>query len=215
MQRILALFNNLGVRERLGVILALAAALYFTLDLALISPEQERHKTLKAALAKTESELTSVRGDIVIVKAQLEKDPHAKDRAQLDAYRKAIDEAANFLAQVETDPAQVSALLRQLLSATPGLTLVSLKTLPPVAVVDMAKGGAAGKEASARTVYRRGVQLSVKGNYLALLPYLEKLQALPTRVLWSDARLDVQTYPDATLSMTIYTLGADAEGKLG
>ena len=212
MNRLLAMFNRLGARERLGILIGLLAAVYLVMDLALIGPEERRQKTLKAEIARLDAELTVVRADVIVVKAQLEKDPHAKDRAQLDAFRKVIEEASTFLGQVETDPRQVGNLLRQVIAGTPGIELVALKTLPAVAVVDRSQ---AAKEAVSRSIYRRGIQVSVKGNYLAMLPYLEKLQTLPTRVLWVEADLDAQAYPNATLKLLIYTLGGEAEGSLG
>jgi MSHA biogenesis protein MshJ len=212
MNRLLALFNRLGPRERLGVIIGLLAAVYLVLDLSLVGPEEKRLKRLKADVATLDAQLGVIRADMVVIKTQLDKDPHAKDRAQLDAYRKVIDEANAFLAQVESDPRQVGQLLREVIAATPGLALVSMRTLPPVAIVDRRS---AGKEGLQRSVFRRGIEVTVKGNYVAMLPYLEKLQGLPTRVLWVDADLSVVAYPDATLKLLIYTLGDEAGGALG
>ena len=68
---------------------------------------------------------------------------------------------------------------------------------------------------TSKTVFRRGIEVTVKGNYLAMLPYLEKIQNSPTRVLWSEADLDVGTYPDSTLRLTIFTLSTEPEAGLG
>jgi len=220
MKALLARFNALGTRERLGIILGLVAVVYLVFDSTLLGPQEKRNKALKAELAKTETQLTSVRAEFLVVKAELDKDPHAKDRAQLDAYKKAMDEADAFIAKVESDPRQVGGLLRQILASTPGVTLVSLKTLPTVAIGESTRAVTRGAAPApgpgeSRALYRRGIEVTVRGNYLAMLPYLERLQNLPTRVLWSDAELVVGTYPDSTLKLTIFTLSTKLEASLG
>lgn len=213
MNRLFQLFNKLGKRERFGVIAALLVAVYFVMEIAFLAPEQKQLKAAKADFAKLEGEVAALRNEMVVVKAHLEKDPFAKDRAQLDSFKRVVDEANAFLAKVESDPKQVGAVLRQLIASTPGVTFVSLKTLPVTAIIDSKGGGA--KPVGTRTIYRRGIEVTIRGNYLALLPYLEKLQAMPTRVLWSDADLVVGTYPDAMLRLTVYTLSSQGEASIG
>jgi MSHA biogenesis protein MshJ len=41
-------------------------------------------------------------------------------------------------------------------------------------------------------VYRHGVEVVLRGNYLALLPYLGKLQAYPRPLFWSDVSLEAR-----------------------
>jgi MSHA biogenesis protein MshJ len=214
MSRLYALYNKLAFRERLGVIAILVFLVYILLDVTLIGPEQKRRKMLGEEVARVDSELNALRAEMVGVKAQLDRDPHAKDRAQLDAYKKAIDDADAFLAKVESDPKQVTTLLRQIIAASPGVSLVALKTLPAIPIVD-SKAGPAGSPEGSRALYRRAIQVTVRGNYIALLPYLERLQNQPTRVLWSEADLKVGVYPDSSLTVTIYTLSHQREASLG
>lgn len=214
MARPFAFFNKLGRRERMGAVAIAGLVVYFIMDAALLGPSEKNLKRLKGELTQVEGELNNLRADMTVIKAQLEKDPFAKDRVQLDEYKRAIDQANAFIASVDSDPRQVGALLRQLISATPGVTLVSMRTTPPQALSDP-KGAAGGKPGASGTVYRRGIELTIRGNYLAMLPYLEKMQNLPQRVLWSEAELDVETYPNATLKLMIYTLSAQPDAAIG
>ena len=230
MEKIFGAFNKLGRRERFGIIGALIVAVYFIVDISLLAPQSKRQKNAKAELARVDAEVAALRNEMVIVKSQLEKDPFAKDRAQLDQFKRVMDEADAFLAKVESDPRQVGNLLRQLISSTPGVTLVSLRTLAVTPVIDQrraqqqppaptpstpAAAAAAAKVPAPRSIYRRGIEVTVRGNYLSLLPYLEKLQAMPSRVLWGEAELTVQKYPDSLLRLTIYTLSSQSEATLG
>jgi MSHA biogenesis protein MshJ len=117
------------------------------------------------------------------------------------------------------------------LGATPGLELVSLKTLPAVVAFEtkaapvVAAKPAAGVAVAApkpelaprppRSIYRHAIEISVRGNYLALLPYLEKLQKYPGRIYWSDVSLEVETYPLWIMKLTVYTLSPQPHPRLG
>lgn len=145
----------------------------------------------------------------------------------LKDFRRQIAEVDAFLGRTDATASQVGALLHEMLDASSRLTLVSLKTLPvttlylPVAEDASRTGsGTAGNAASGGTgiqgaIYRHGVEISIKGDYLDLLPYLENLQRYPKRLFWHEARLDVTTFPDAVLVLVIYTVSEQASSPLG
>ena len=64
-------------------------------------------------------------------------------------------------------------------------------------------------------VFRHGIEVSLKGNYLAMLPYLERLQRSSSRLAWSEARLEVTAYPEARLTLVLYTLSGQKSPSLG
>lgn len=57
-----------------------------------------------------------------------------------------------------------------------------------------------------KTIYRHGVEITVKGRYPQLVAYMEKLQKFPKRVFWSEVQLTVSPYPVNVLKVVIYTL---------
>jgi MSHA biogenesis protein MshJ len=58
-------------------------------------------------------------------------------------------------------------------------------------------------------LYRHGVEVTVRGNYLDMVDYMSALEAMPTRLFWGRAQLDVEAYPAARLTLTLYTLSLD------
>ncbi len=228
-------FDRLSLRERGGIAAATAALLYFILSLALVGPNEARRKALGPRLEAQQTELAAVRKGIGELTSLLQQNPNAQQEAQLDGMKRAIAEADALLAQLDSAAVpQAGAALKEVLGVSPGLELVSLKTLPvtlafqskptPAAPAAAAKPAAGATQAAAkppipapppRSIYRHGIEISIKGNYLTLLPYLEKLQKYPGRLYWTDASLDVQTYPDAVLKLTVYTLSGQANPRLG
>lgn len=67
-------------------------------------------------------------------------------------------------------------------------------------------GPAAGP---APLLFRHGVQLVLQGSYLEMIDYLEALEAMPTQLFWGAAVLDADQYPQARLTLTLYTLSLD------
>jgi MSHA biogenesis protein MshJ len=72
---------------------------------------------------------------------------------------------------------------------------------------------AAAKEPSAPApiplLYRHGVELTVRGNYLDMVSYMDALEGMPVRLIWGKANLTVEEYPNARLTLTMYTLSLD------
>jgi MSHA biogenesis protein MshJ len=60
-------------------------------------------------------------------------------------------------------------------------------------------------------LYRHGVEISVRGNYLDMIDYMTALESLPTQLFWGGARLDVEDYPTSRLTLTLYTLSLDSK----
>lgn len=58
-------------------------------------------------------------------------------------------------------------------------------------------------------LFRHGVQLVVEGGYPDMINYLQALERMPTRLFWGGAALDAQKYPQARLTLTLYTLSLD------
>ncbi len=235
----MARFDRMSLRERAGLVAAAAVVLYFVLTTLLVGTDEARSKGITQRIEAQKKELETVRRDIRDLSGVLERDPNAQQQAQLDGIKRTIVEADALLAQLDSAAPQAArAVLREVLGATPGLELVSLKTLPvsvafqskpaPVAPVKPAPApakSAPGAQDAAllpelapprppRSIYRHAVEISIRGNYLALLPYLEKLQKYPGRLYWTDASLDVKSYPVAVVKLTVYTLSGQANPRL-
>lgn len=58
-------------------------------------------------------------------------------------------------------------------------------------------------------VYTHGVEIVVDGTYLDMMHYMAALEALPWQLFWGRAKLDVTSYPDSRLALTVYTLSLD------
>lgn len=109
---------------------------------------------------------------------------------------------------------QQSALQKTPPPATPAGALTAAPTSAPAAVplpvAQPGPGSVAGAEVKApELLYRHGVEIVVQGSYLEMINYMQALEALPVQLFWGGARLDAQQYPEARLTLTLYTLSLD------
>jgi MSHA biogenesis protein MshJ len=58
-------------------------------------------------------------------------------------------------------------------------------------------------------LYRHGVEMVLQGTYPDMVAYMEALERLPVQLFWGKAQLDAQTYPEAKLTLTLYTLSLE------
>lgn len=216
-------FDALSLRERAMVFGAGAAAVLFVFYFMSFSPLLAKRAALEASLAQKQSLLTAVDKEIELTMLAHATDPDRDARARLTAVLAEMDSLKDGLRQKQhglVAPERMVTLLEHLLRQHARLRVVSLKTLPgdsvgaPKAAAEPAD--AAGKADAAKTptppaalLHRHGVEVVLQGSYADMLHYMQALQAMPTRVFWGKAHLAAETYPNATLTLTLYTLSMD------
>ncbi len=222
-------FEGKTSRERMLMLSALLAALYFVIDLTVMTPQHKRIRQWQAQAEVNHGEIQRVQKQVTELSAQLAALSAGDKQAELDELMRIIAEADSLLSEDDGSSLKLSALLNTMLRTTPGLKLMSLKTLPVVPLLPRGPqasdgtelkpsppmmGGKPVPEQPPIAVHQHGVEIAVKGNYLALLPYMEKLRRYPKRLFWTNAALEVVKYPDSVLRLTITTLSEQRQTPL-
>ena len=214
-------FDRLSVRDRVAFGVAIATVIVFLVTITLIAPDTVRRKQTIAKVTAQKNEIVGMQVRLGELTKQLEDDPVVQKQKARDELKRQIEETDAQLAQVAQTAPRMGSLVREMLASTPGVSLESIKTLPVVPVIQPAArapsaapgGGAAATQESA--VYRHGIEVSLRGNYLAFLPYLERLQKSSSQLTWADARVEVTSYPESKLTFTLFTLSGQPSPSLG
>lgn len=216
--RMVALANKidaLSLRERAMVFVAAAAAILFVVYSLMLGPLFAKEKTMRTQIAQVRNNISGIDGEISAKLAGFSMDPDAPNRARLAAVRTEIETLGGKLRALEQGlvaPEKIAPLLETILAANGRLTLVSMKTLPATAVAEASYNPAPASTATggaAALLYRHGVQVTVRGNYLDMINYMNALETMPIQLLWSSAALDVEAYPNSRLTLTLHTLSLD------
>lgn len=215
-------FDALSLRERVMLFGAGVAALLFVFYFMVFGPLWAKRAALDASIAQKQSLVSATNKEIELVMLAHANDPDRDARARLTAVLAETATLKQALRQQQhglVAPERMVTLLAHLLRQHAGLRVVSLKTLPSGTVGDAAGGSDAAKasaqpaapavKAPAALLHRHGVEVVLQGSYADMVDYMQALQAMPTRVFWGKAQLAAETYPGATLTLTLYTLSMD------
>jgi MSHA biogenesis protein MshJ len=140
---------------------------------------------------------------------------------QLRALRERVaagDEELRVFTTDVVDPVQMRLVLEELLRRQDGLTLVSAVNLPAVALVEdeETEQGEPAQTDGSRTsdaprLYRHSLVLTLNGNYLDCLRYLEAVERLPWHLYWTRLDFSVDEYPNNDVVLELTTLSLDEE----
>lgn len=215
---------------------ATLAVVWALIDALWLSPVTRDFKAQLAAQSQKQAELAQFEAQLVSLKETL-RTRDAERRRDTEATRARLAEITGQLAEFERAlvPArQMPDFLRSLLPGA-GVEIVALRTLAPTPLIIRpprpdgdagalpAAGAAADKNAEreadrdaagqvggpSANLYQHGIEITLAGNYDALLGYLARLEKAPQKVLWGRLELKVDKHPRNELTLVLYTLSLD------
>jgi MSHA biogenesis protein MshJ len=126
-----------------------------------------------------------------------------------------VDETLAGISQGLVSAKDLPKALEDLLLNANSLQLVSLATLPSVELqMDQYEKNEDQKTAVSAGVYKHSVLLIVKGDYMSLIKFLSMVEMSQWRFYWESLDYEVDHYPQATISIRVFTLSSD-EGFIG
>ncbi len=208
--------NNFSLRERAIVFVAILVVLYGVAANLLFPPLFAEQSRLKKQLADRRSQIQAFEGQIQAALTRSAVDPDAANRArraQLEAQIRTADEALAEVISRLVPPKEMTRVVEQFLLKNRRLEMVRIESLKPEPLQNLVAGAKSGVPPIADagpTVYRHGMHIELRGNYLDILTYLRELEALPWKVFWGQISLKVEQHPTASVSLQIYTLSTQA-----
>jgi len=228
-QRVLQLaarIDALSLRERAMVFGATIAVLAFAGHTVVLAPQDAQQAALRTQIDQQQTAMAAIDAEITARVEGSRIDPDAQSRTRLNTMQQEMGQLGSELLALEhglVPPERMGPLVEGILRANGRLKLVSMRTLPaePLAAPGAAPTALSAPAAPATPapvaggdvplLYRHGVEVTVRGNYLDMVDYMSTLDAMPTRMFWGRAQLDVETYPTARLTLTLHTLSLDRQ----
>lgn len=216
-EKISAKVDAMSMRERTLIFAAFAVLVLSLINMLLLQPLSARQKALRNQMLQQQQKMSEVQSQIAALVLENSPDSNSPQRNQLNQLRQEIAEGKAFLnsnREKLVQPEKMAEHLRQLLSRNSRLQLVALHTLPVTPLLDQPNAKRAEQTPVAQAtlgaqVYKHGVQLTLRGNYLDLLQYLSALEGLPQQMYWARVQMSVVQYPTAELTLILYTLSMD------
>lgn len=221
--------DDMTLRER-GLTFAAAVMTLVALPYTLIiDPALVTQKRLLDQIKKDQSQINSLGNEMRKLLEQQSESPSAVNQEKLralDTRLAEIEREINATRNQLVPADRISELLRGFMAKTGRVTLISLNAVSGTPAIDSGTAAAAppasptapGAAKAATDVtppvseiplYRRGVELTVRGNYLDLVQFLADLEKMPWRMLWGKSDFEVERYPLVTMKVLLFTLSSD------
>ena len=226
-QKIVQKVDALSLRERVIIFVMLAVLFITIFNAALLDRQFSKQKQLSSQVNTGQAQLSQIRAEIQKA-VHVNSDPDAANRDKLQALMQQSEQMQTVLLDMQkglVSPDKMTVLLEDILKRDRKLRLLSLKTLAPANLADAAGVGlgtaqekaiaasatrtADSNQPAPGAVYKHGVEIVVQGEYLDMLDYMAALEAMPWQLFWGRAKLNVDEYPVATLTLTLFTLSLD------
>lgn len=209
--------DGMSLRERVMIFAAAAFVMIALMNATLLDPLLSKQKSLSAQVVQQQEKMKELQAQMQGLLQAKSDDEHSPLRTRLAQLKQQLQQQDSYLQSRRdrlVEPAKMTALLEQVLNKNSKLQLVGLKTLPVGFLIPPATGTAqpavtANASGMQKQIFKHGVQITVRGGYLDLLQYLTALEKLPAQMFWGEISLSVDQYPDAVLTLTLYTLSLD------
>ncbi len=209
-----ARIDALSLRER-GILFLVILGVLFWLatNVVFLSLRQEQQRLAHDVRARL-NELQAMSAQNEAIKVKLAQDPEALAQARVAELKRtlAADEAAvAHIIRGLVSPRDMPRLVQQMLAKNQALQVVKLENLPAEAL-DEGKNAAtpaaqpAAAANNAARVYRHGMRIELRGQYVDIVRYLRALEAMPSKVFWGEVKFESEAYPVSRVTLVIYTI---------
>lgn len=213
--------DGMSLRERVMIFLAAAFVLISLFNTLFLDPLLLKQQALSQQVVQQQLKMKEQQAAIQALLDAKRNDQNSPLRQRVVQLREQLQEQKQYLNNRSdrlVSPAQMSTLLEQVLKQQSQLQLLKLETLPLTPLIEdnpTNEGTVVAQPQTAlvggvqKQIFKHGVRITVRGSYLDLLRYLTALENLPTQMFWGEVIYKVDEYPNAIVSLTLFTLSLD------
>lgn len=216
--RLVERVDGLSFRERGALFLGIVALMGFLWDGLLMGPLNERRESLQARVSQLQEEVLSLNGQASAMATAWSEDPDAPGRERLGTLRGRLTEQQSKLQGLTrrlVPPEEMARVLKAVLDRETPLELDRVQGLgaepvfEPLAPAAPEAGADPATVVRAAALFKHGLRMEFSGGFMDTLDYLRALEALPWKFLWDSVSLEVDDYPRARVSITVFSLSLD------
>ncbi|MGC8120937.1 type II secretion system protein GspM [Marinobacter sp. VGCF2001] len=203
-------------RERILILLTVCVLVFVAGWELAVAPVEARNSQLNTRFEAVTDTRDSLLSQQESLDRQLANDPSEVLRQRLASRKNRLDRLDQEITETTGQliaPRDMVVLLRGMLSAQQGLTLDSMQLLAPQPVYAEPEGAAeaaAGNPAQPEPLlYAHDVEMTVRGGYLKVLDYLERLEAMDERLGWLRFDYEAGAWPDGQAIIRVRTLSLE------
>lgn len=208
--------NDLSLRERAILFAAAAFVLISALNAILLDPLLRKQQALSSQVVQEQEQAKALQAQMESLLQAKNEDEHSPLRSRAAQLKQQLQEQRDYVQNRRdrmVEPGKMADLLEQVLKRNEQLQLVELHTLPVSPLLERPATNEVTAPANhgemQKQIFKHGVRITVRGSYLDMLRYITALEKMPVQMIWGDASMSVELYPNAVLTLTLYTLSLD------
>ncbi|MBI5429729.1 MAG: type II secretion system protein M [Nitrosomonadales bacterium] len=218
--------DDMSLRERAMIFAAAGFVVISLINSLLLDPLLAKQKILSTQVVQQQEKMKELQATIESLLQAKRDDESSPMRARSVELKQQLQELDDYLQNRRSrlvEPDKMADLLKQVLGKNSGLQLVELATLPVGLLIEKPKAADVVEKPAAtphvdegqdqpgaqKQIFKHGVKISVRGNYLDLMRYVGALEKMPAQMFWGEVSLSVDQYPNSVLTLTLYTLSLD------
>lgn len=205
-----ARFNALNLRERLllaSVILTVLVLGWWNFH---AQPTMKMIELQTMENDRLSTEVNATRATVKEIRNRIAAGVHKEKEQQLAKLQLRLEQVEESL-RLKTieliDPEDMFELMNRMIFRESNLTLINLKrreVRPAIAPEEGAQADDAG-------IYRHILEIKFSGKYADILSYMQSLEALDWKLIWDEAEIHSEDYPQITVKLVISTLSTQKE----
>ena len=220
-------FNNLVKRERVLISLCVLAAIYMGWEFGVAASLDKKRTVLTKRFEAANRDLTKITAEEKVLVKIMANDPSTVKRREILRLKKTLEKTELDLQKLSVGllPAEkLSQLLQDVLRESSALQLRALHThLPEKVTLNTGVENTSEDDGSVANdspegdqpvvedagVYKHAVTVSLTGSYFDIVTYLKSLEDLNWTLYWQYIDYTVDGYPNATVTLQVYTLSTE------
>lgn len=209
--------DTLSKRDQMALAIictVVVTLLWLTLAYTPLSHDQQ---AVAHDIGQRNAVLIATQEKIQALQQSLNEDPDRDNKELLATYtleNRRLDQALAKTSTQIINPQEMARLLEQILKSQPELKFISLENKPATTEFIESRNADTKTAKYVGTIYRHSVVLKMEGSYHHAMLYLEKLEQFPWNFFWQEVEIETQKYPNARITLEVYTLGF-REGLIG
>lgn len=187
-------------REQGLIFFAVLAVLYSLWNFLFWLPLSAERKATDAEMESVQTQITATQTQtqVVLMNAQAIHQQTQEYQA-LQQKLTRIEQQLGNISHEFVAAQEIEKLLSDLLRQQNNLTLMNFKNLPAEMIAQLAG-------TPEQKIYKHGMIMELRGNYFGILNYLKHIEKLNWHLFWDSLDYQVTHYPEAMITIKLYTL---------
>lgn len=210
-------FSALTQRERMIITGAGVVVIALLANLLVLEPNVAKRADTQRQIHSTQQHIQEFTLSIAKLRQKLAQRPDDQLTRDIHLLQSSLTEERKQLEQVTASlipPEQMVPVLHGVLQKIGQLRLTRLASIKPTLLMQSAAeqtDEAIASDAEMHALYQHGLKIELEGSYLQVQAFIEALEALPWRFRWRLMDYRVTKYPDAHVTLELFSLSTSKE----